>query len=198
MSFFDFFDSKRAKFLKNSANFFAPRALELYSGGEGSFMYYCGAADEDDNDWDAFKNWVFRRFFSDCPDDGWVLLAYIKYLSESEDLTSERLHSIVNDWSGNGPSDFDKDSETSGEYWIFAAYAEALDFGELEQLAEELELTDSIDEPSSDDAYQDDRVESFDDPDSTSEELMKIKGLYENGLIDDEEYKALKKKALGL
>ena len=124
MSIFDFFD-KRAKFLKNENGPLAGRALDLYYGdGKRSFCYFCGAIGADDNDWDAFKNWLINWVLRGQVDDTELLQIYLNWIEHEHFLTSSVEESVRSLWDSGGPTAFNKKDNVSGQFWIFAAFAE--------------------------------------------------------------------------
>ena len=124
MSVFDFFD-KRAKFLKKEQHPLAERALHLYYGGDDrSYCYFCGATDSDDNDWDAFKTWILNWVLGGRIDDSELLQVYLNWVEHENFLTESTIESITSFWGTGGPPAFNKKDNVSGQFWIFAAFAE--------------------------------------------------------------------------
>jgi len=123
MSIFDFFD-KRAKFLKNENSPLAGRALDLYYGYKRSFSYFCGVTGSDDNDWDAFKNWLINWVLRGQVDDTELLQIYLNWIEHEHFLTSSVEESVRSLWDSGGPTAFNKKDDVSGQFWIFAAFAE--------------------------------------------------------------------------
>jgi len=124
MSVFDFFD-KRAKFLKKEQHPLAERALHLYYGGEDrSYCYFCGATGSDDNDWDAFKTWILNWVLGGRIDDSELLQVYLNWVEHENFLTESTIESITSFWGTGGPPAFNKKDNVSGQFWIFAAFAE--------------------------------------------------------------------------
>ena len=124
MSIFDFFD-KRAKFLKKEQHPLAERALHLYYGGDDrSYCYFCGATGSDDNDWDAFKTWILNWVLGGRIDDSELLQVYLNWVEHENFLTESTIESITSFWGTGGPPAFNKKDNVSGQFWIFAAFAE--------------------------------------------------------------------------
>ena len=124
MSVFDFFD-KRAKFLKKEQHPLAERALHLYYGDDDrSYCYFCGATDSDDNDWDAFKTWILNWVLGGRIDDSELLQVYLNWVEHENFLTESTIESITSFWGTGGPPAFNKKDNVSGQFWIFAAFAE--------------------------------------------------------------------------
>jgi len=124
MSVFDFFD-KRAKFLKKEQHPLAERALHLYYGGDDrSYCYFCGATGSDDNDWDAFKTWILNWVLGGRIDDSELLQVYLNWVEHENFLTESTIESITSFWGTGGPPAFNKKDNVSGQFWIFAAFAE--------------------------------------------------------------------------
>ena len=124
MSVFDFFD-KRAKFLKKEQHPLAERALHLYYGGDDrSYCYFCGATGSDDNDWDAFKTWILNWVLGGRIDDSELLQVYLNWVEHENFLTESTIESITSFWGTGGPPAFNKKHNVSGQFWIFAAFAE--------------------------------------------------------------------------
>ena len=124
MSIFDFFD-KRAKFLKKEQHPLAERALHLYYGGDDrSYCYFCGATGSDDNDWDAFKTWILNWVLGGRIDDSELLQVYLNWVEHENFLTESTIESITSFWGTGGPPAFNKKENVSGQFWIFAAFAE--------------------------------------------------------------------------
>lgn len=124
MSIFDFFD-KRAKFLKKEQHPLAERALHLYAGGhDRSYCYFCGATGSDDNDWDAFKTWILNWVLGGRIDDSELLQVYLNWVEHENFLTESTVESITSFWGTGGPPAFNKKDNVSGQFWIFAAFAE--------------------------------------------------------------------------
>ena len=124
MSLFDLFD-KRAKFLKKEQHPLAERALHLYYGGDDrSYCYFCGATGSDDNDWDAFKTWILNWVLGGRIDDSELLQVYLNWVEHENFLTESTIESITSFWGTGGPSAFNKKDNVSGQFWIFAAFAE--------------------------------------------------------------------------
>ena len=124
MSIFDLFD-KRAKFLKKEQHPLAERALHLYYGGDDrSYCYFCGATGSDDNDWDAFKTWILNWVLGGRIDDSELLQVYLNWVEHENFLTESTVESITSFWGTGGPPAFNKKDNVSGQFWIFAAFAE--------------------------------------------------------------------------
>jgi len=124
MSVFDFFD-RRAKFLKKEQHPLAERALHLYYGGDDrSYCYFCGATGSDDNDWDAFKTWILNWVLGGRIDDSELLQVYLNWVEHENFLTESTIESITSFWGTGGPPAFNKKDNVSGQFWIFAAFAE--------------------------------------------------------------------------
>ena len=124
MSIFDLFD-KRAKFLKKEQHPLAERALHLYYGGDDrSYCYFCGATGSDDNDWDAFKTWILNWVLGGRIDDSELLQVYLNWVEHENFLTESTIESITSFWGTGGPPAFNKKENVSGQFWIFAAFAE--------------------------------------------------------------------------
>jgi hypothetical protein len=124
MSIFDLFD-KRAKFLKKEQHPLAERALHLYYGGDDrSYCYFCGATGSDDNDWDAFKTWILNWVLGGRIDDSELLQVYLNWVEHENFLTESTIESITSFWGTGGPPAFNKKDNVSGQFWIFAAFAE--------------------------------------------------------------------------
>ena len=124
MSVFDFFD-KRAKFLKKEQHPLAERALHLYYGGDDrSYCYFCGRTGSDDNDWDAFKTWILNWVLGGRIDDSELLQVYLNWVEHENFLTESTIESITSFWGTGGPPAFNKKDNVSGQFWIFAAFAE--------------------------------------------------------------------------
>jgi len=124
MSVFDFFD-KRAKFLKKEQHALAERALHLYHGGDDrSYCYFCGATGSDYNDWDAFKTWILNWVLGGRIDDSELLQVYLNWVEHENFLTESTIESITSFWGTGGPPAFNKKDNVSGQFWIFAAFAE--------------------------------------------------------------------------
>ena len=124
MSIFDLFD-KRAKFLKKEQHPLAKRALHLYYGGDDrSYCYFCGATGSDDNDWDAFKTWILNWVLGGRIDDSELLQVYLNWVEHENFLTESTIESITSFWGTGGPPAFNKKDNVSGQFWIFAAFAE--------------------------------------------------------------------------
>ena len=124
MSIFDLFD-KRAKFLKKEQHPLAERALHLYYGGDDrSYCYFCGATGSDDNDWGAFKTWILNWVLGGRIDDSELLQVYLNWVEHENFLTESTIESITSFWGTGGPPAFNKKDNVSGQFWIFAAFAE--------------------------------------------------------------------------
>jgi len=124
MSIFDLFD-KRAKFLKKEQHPLAERALHLYYGGDDrSYCYFCGRTGSDDNDWDAFKTWILNWVLGGRIDDSELLQVYLNWVEHENFLTESTIESITSFWGTGGPPAFNKKDNVSGQFWIFAAFAE--------------------------------------------------------------------------
>ena len=124
MSIFDLFD-KRAKFLKKEQHPLAERALHLYYGGDDrSYCYFCGATGSDDNDWDAFKTWILNWVLGGRIAGSELLQVYLNWVEHENFLTESTIESITSFWGTGGPPAFNKKENVSGQFWIFAAFAE--------------------------------------------------------------------------
>ena len=123
---FDFFD-KRARFLKKEKHPLAKRALYLYYGDGAAGQSYCnfiGATGSNENDWDAFKAWLLNWVLGGVIDDSELLQHYLTWF-ENEHFKNERAEErIVAFWESGGPETFNKKSDTSGVFWLFAAFVE--------------------------------------------------------------------------
>ena len=123
VSIFDFFD-KRAKFLKKEQHPLAEKALLLYYGDGGrSYSYFCGATGSGENDWDAFKTWILNWVLGGKINDSELLQVYLNWV-EPENFDESILESIRSFWGTGGPPAFNNKDDVSGQFWIFAAFAE--------------------------------------------------------------------------
>lgn len=125
MSIFEIFD-KRAKFLKKSTDPLAERGLQLYCRNEGkNYLYFCGLTDSDKNDWDSFKIWIRNRILGGRVSDDELLQLYLNWCDGHVPLSESNIETIRGFWNTGGPSAFNYKDDVSGQFWIFAAYAES-------------------------------------------------------------------------
>ena len=122
----DFFD-KRVKFLKREKHPLAERALHLYCGDGGqSYRYFCGATGSDYNDWDAFKTWLLNWVLDGRISDTELLQQCVTWFERQhfKNEDEKAVEIITTFWESGGPETFKKQSNFSGVFWLFAAFAE--------------------------------------------------------------------------
>lgn len=122
---FDFFDKRLRYLKKRSEHPLAARAIKLYADkGNQNYCYFCGATGSHENDWAAFKTWLINWVSKGKLDNDSLLATYLQWV-EREHFVDENVRKRIEAfWSQGGPPAFDKRDDTSGQFFIFAAFVE--------------------------------------------------------------------------
>ena len=123
---FGLFDKRLRYLKKQSAHPLAARAIKLYAEEDRrNYSYFCGVTGSDENDWEAFKSWLIDVISQGKLDNNSLMTVYLRWI-ESEHFADENATKrIVGFWSNGGPPAFDKKDDTSGQFFIFAAFVES-------------------------------------------------------------------------
>ena len=180
------FGDKRKSYLKDNGSPFAQRALELYCGGiREAYLVYISLDNTDS--WKDYKNWLLNWISpEEINSDAQLAELYIEWFQNEfvpmgldwENLTRSR-------WSLDNNDIFDEiDSEGSNaHYFMFAAYIESYQIYPDEITTQKTDVIKPNEE---------------NEKTPLIIELEKLKELFESGLIDENEYSALKKRLLDL
>ena len=123
---FGFFDKRLRYLKKQSRHPLAARAIKLYADdGSRNYCYFCGATGSNENDWEAFKTWVINWVSQGGLDNNNLLTAYLQWVENERFIDENTKKKIEAFWSHGAPPAFNKKDNTSGQFFIFAAFVES-------------------------------------------------------------------------
>ncbi len=196
------FGDARKSYLKSSESVYASRAIELYSSKE-TLAYKMFLANTGNADcWRSYKTWLTSSFSpAEAPvSDEQLFNLYLIWFEaewwEQDESVKSRIQAM---WLADSYHLFDSKDKDSGQFFEFAAFLEMQYQSRGTSLTTENTYEPlEVDEIESNEFLIEVFPENIDPTSTNKEELLKLRNLFEESLIDEDEYKALKKKLLGL